>query len=303
VKKVLFLGLVAALVLPLRPAHAQTEPHRWSGEFLTGILAQGDLASARFAADFSGFGGNVVERTGGTLDVVTSGMFGVRTGYRVANNLYVMGSWQHSEGRYRIIFPALASDTGDFNLEGLILAGQDFVFTGTETRAESAVSTAVTDFYVGALRYEFPTMNGWFYPYLPGGGGWFTQRSSGDVIDITYQGPLPAFEQFAEIAGINTVGLGGLSVFKIHSSEPLLSVGAGFRASIGRKWGFLFEIQDLVRFQADLSSINSSATPFPPDPDTGRVWATEFTGTEGVIHNLSIAVSVNYSLWPYGAPR
>ena len=301
-KRALLLALVVVSVLPLRPASAQTETARWTGEFLAGLLVQGELATARFAADFSGFGGNVVVRQGGTLDVVPTGMFGVRTGYRVANNLYLLASWQHSEGRYRIVFPALASDTGDFNLEGLILAGNDFLFAGPDTRAESATSTAVSDFYLASVRFEFPTMDGWFFPYMTTGAGWFTQRSQGDVIEVTFQGELPPFEQFAEIAGINTVGLSGLSVFKIHSSEPLFSIGAGFRASLGKKWGVTFEIQDMMRIKADLSSINASATPFPPEPPQ-QIWATAFEGTEGIIHNLSIAMSANYAFWPYGAPR
>jgi hypothetical protein len=301
--KRLFFAICVSGVLLSSGVSAQTQPFRWTADLYTGVLAQGSLASADFIADFSNFGGVVVQRSGGSLDVVTSAIFGIRGGYRLSDRFHVTARWGHSEGRYRISFPAQASDPGDFNLEGLILGAFDFQYAGSDTRPESALSLAVTDVYLAAIRYEVPTLNRWLFPFVTVGGGIFTQRSQGDVIEATFQGPVPAQWQIAEIAGGNPLTASGLSAFKINSKDLLVSIGAGFRASIGRKWGVSLEIEDLVRLSPDLDSLNGLGELDPPDPSVGEFWATAFQPTDGSIHNLSVQVAATYALWPYGTRR
>ncbi|MCA9752782.1 MAG: hypothetical protein KC591_11370 [Gemmatimonadetes bacterium] len=293
------LAVLAAFVFA-PAARAQTAEHRWSGEIVTGFLAQGKLADSRFAADFSTFGGTVVERSGGALDVVTSPLIGVRVGYRVRRDLYGFASWYHSTGRYRLEYPALASDPGEFNLEGLILAGTDFQFAGTDTRAESAFTTARSDMYLASLRYEFPVLNRWMAPFFTVGTGMFRQRSIGDIITVQLEGEVPIIVQVQDAVGINGNTSSGLPEFSVNSRDLVASIGGGFRASLGPKWGVVVEAEDVVRF-ADMSSINREF--IQPDVAEGRVWGLGLDGVNGTIHNFNVRVSVQYSLWPYGAPR
>ena len=233
------LSLLAALglILSTLPAQAQSVPQRWSFELTSGVLMTGDLATTSFTADFSNFGGTVVQRDGGVLDVVPSAVYGFETGYRITENIHIGASWMHSRGRFRMSFPALASDPGDFNLEGLLLAGFDFQFGQGETQVESGFSQAVTDVYLGSVRVELPTLDGWFFPFLNFGAGLLTQRSTNDVIYTTFEGPIPAQFQLLELQGINPVSLNGLSSFKIRETDPVLQLGMGFRASLSERVG------------------------------------------------------------------
>jgi hypothetical protein len=282
-------------------AHSQTAPDRMRFEWLGGVLKQGDLAGATFQLDATPFGGIVISRTGGALDVVPSFSAGLRTTYRLNERVSLQGSWQHSEGRYRVLFPALSSDPGEFNLEALLLAGTDF--TGSPgTRAESATSTAKTDCYLAGARYEWPVLNRWMYPFFSLGGGIFRQRSGAPVFHISYEGDQPASTTLAELSGVDTFTGTGISVFNIDSTDILVGAGAGVRTSVSPRWGVDVELTDMMRVNADLTSIDAASTP-PPDASIGRLWQTTFAGRKGLIHNWSIQAALTYSIWPFGAPR
>lgn len=302
-KRVLASAAVTAMLWPLA-AGAQTAPDRLRFEWLGGVLFQGSMASASFQLDTTPFGGILIERTGGSLDVDPSFSFGLRPSYRIGQRLSLEGTWLHSEGRYRVLFPARASDPGDFDLEALLLAGFDFQTGqgGGGPRAESALSIAKTDFYLGSVRYEIPTMGRWLYPFASLGTGVFRQRSDGNVFRLQYSGSEPAGQQLQAMSGIDPLDRAGISLFSIDTTEWLVGVGAGARASISPRWGVEVELSDLMRMNADLSYIDASSTP-PPDVDSFRLYQTTFSGTNGLIHNWGVQLAVNYALWPYGSPR
>ena len=67
-RRALASSAVAALLCPLA-AGAQTAPDRVRFEWLGGVLFQGSMASATFQLDTTPFGGILIEREGGSLDV------------------------------------------------------------------------------------------------------------------------------------------------------------------------------------------------------------------------------------------
>jgi hypothetical protein len=294
--------VAVALVMP-HGVSAQTAPDRMRFEWLGGVLFQGNLASATFQLDTTPFGGVVIQRSGGALDVDPSFSYGLRASYRYTERVSLQGTWLHSEGRYRVLFPALSTDPGDFDLEALLLAGFDFQ-TGTTggQRAESALSIAKTDFYLASFRYEIPVMRRWLYPYASLGAGIFRQRSDGSVFRLQFERDEPPGITLSEMSGVDPLGQVGISIFSIDSTDWLLGVGAGARASISPRWGVEAELTDFIRLNADLTDIDASSTP-PPDASTFRLYQTTFAGEKGLIHNWGVQLAVNYSLWPSGAPR
>jgi hypothetical protein len=289
-----------ATLAPLA-AHSQTAPDRMRFEWLGGVLMQGDMAQATFQLDTTPFGGILISRTGGGLDVVPSFSFGLRSTYRLKERVCLQGTWMHSEGSYRVRFPALSSEPGDFNLEALLLAGTDFQ-GAAGTRAESATSLAKTDCYLAGARYEWPVLNRRLYPFFSLGGGIFRQRSGAPVFHVTYEGDQPANVTLAELSGVDPLEGSGISVFTIDSTDILVGAGAGVRASVSSRWGVDVELNDLMRMNADLTSIDASSTP-PPDANVGRLWQTTFAGRKGLIHNWSMQVALTYAIWPFGSPR
>ncbi|NNE44932.1 MAG: hypothetical protein HKN12_12055 [Gemmatimonadetes bacterium] len=294
-------GLVA--VLAAGPVSAQQPQDLIRFEWISGFLLQGSSADAAFILDTTTFGGTLTERTDGTLDVDPSVMFGMKGTYRLSERVTLAASYLHSRGRYRVQFPALASIDGTFDLEGLILAGEDFINQGeVDVRAESAMSDALTDVYVASLQYEFPTLRNRAFPYFSVGGGLFTQKSDGNVIRLEYETNKPSRIELVENLGLNPISGSGLSVFSIDEKNMLLSFGAGIRVLLSDKWGADLQFENLLRMGVDLSDINASSTP-PPDVTQGQFYSTTFTGAEGTVNSLGIRVALNYALWPFGAPR
>lgn len=294
-------GLVAALCGPLgNPAQAQTKTDLVRFEWLSGLLLHGTMADVTFQLDTTPFGGVLIERGGGTLDVDPAFAYGVRASYRLGPRIQVLGSWLHAEGRYRVLFPALAQDEGDFDLEALLLAGFDF--TGPQTRVAHATSLSKTDIYAATLRYEFPLLGARMFPFFSAGGGIYRERSDGNVFRLEFDGELPAGVQIADLAGVDPLANTGISLFAIDATDILVSVGAGLRASISERWGVQIEAEDLIRVNADLTYLDATSTP-PPDPEIFRLYQTEFRGADGLIHNPSIRIALNYALWPFDEPR
>jgi hypothetical protein len=298
VRRVLFVSLVLVAAGASRAA-AQTQPDLVRVEWLTGVLFHGDQAEATFALDATPFGGILIERSGGGLDVDPSLSYGLRLSYRLSNRLQVLGSWQHSEGRYRVTFPAESRDEGDFDLEALLLAGFDFTIG---SRVESAMAIAKTDAYVAALRWEVPALRRHLFPFLSAGAGLYTESSGGDVFRMEFEGTVPAWAQIAERSGTNALAGQGISIFSIDSKDALVTLGGGFRASLGPRWGVELEVEDWVRLNPDLSHLDAASTP-PPDVETFRLYQTTFQGGDGLIHNIGIHAAVNYAVWPFDAPR
>jgi hypothetical protein len=289
---------LCALAATASAATAQQAPERARFEFVSGVLLSGAIANADFAADFSSFGGALIRRSGGTLDVDPSVWYGVRGSYRINERLSLSGTWMHSRGRFRVQFPALASVSGNFDLEGLLLAGDDFGIGG----AEQAMSDAITDVYLASASWEFPVLERWALPYLTLGGGIYTQRSDGNVIAFEYEGDLPPFVEALDNVGMTQAEVLGLSVFGVRETNPVLAFGAGVRVSLAERWGINVRFEDLMRLGVDLTEIDASSTP-PPDPDAFILYSTTFRGKKGSVHNYGIQFSLNYSLWPWGAPR
>jgi hypothetical protein len=299
-----FVPGIALALAACGEASAQVTPDLVRFEAVTGFVLQGDLASAEFFADYTPFGGPLVHRTDGALDVDPAIWFGLRTSYRLTNRIGLSASWMHTVARFRIRFPALASDPGDFDLEGLLLGTLDFMQqAGTSSRAERAMGDAVTDVYLLAGRVEFPALRRWLFPYVTLGGGILQQKSRGDVIQFEYDGPLPPFAEQARSQGLNEASFFGVSVFSIDETDPVLSIGGGLRISLSKKWGVDVSFEDFVRLGADLSEIDEASTP-PPNPEQDfRVFSTSFQGKKGAIHNYALRLSVDYALWPKGLPR
>jgi hypothetical protein len=296
--------LAVAVVAWASTAAAQRDPERARLEWITGFLVQGDLAEASFTADFGPFGGVQVEREQGTFTVDPALWYGVQGTWRVGEHLSLAGSWMHSRGRFQIEFPSLGSTEGIFDLEGLLLATLDFVSQQTQTaEAERAMSDALTDVYLATATWEFPSLNRWLFPYLRAGGGIFQQKSEGNVIQFEFNGPIPpSVEQEEGVNGQPVESAWGLSIFRIDETNPVLSLGGGFRASLGRQWGVDASVETLTRFGVDTTYLDDVGTP-PPDPSQFRFYSTSFTGKNGTVSNVGVRVSLTYALWPYGAPR
>jgi len=272
---------------------------------IAGILQQGDLASSEFIADFTGFGGDVTTRTNGALDVDPSFWGGLEGTYRLNKHFSVGASWMHSRGRLRVTFPALSRDPGEFDLEGFVLAASDFqqqVFGGS--RAERAMSDAVTDFYLLSAQYELSPVKNIFFPYATVGGGIVRQVSDGPVFRLEYEGALPAPAEFLQLVGENWEEQGfGLPFIILDETNPVATIGGGVRIALGSKWSADIELEDLMRIKPDLESLRGSVP--PPNIEEGqRVFAVSMTPEEPtLIHNFGVRLSFGYAVWPFGAPR
>lgn len=299
-KKVL-IPLLAAGFAAASPVSAQTEKDLLRFEWVTGLYFQGTMADAAFSFDTTPFGGILVERDGGTLDVDPTFWYGIRTNYRLNNRWSLDFSWMHATGAYRVEFPAEAQDEGNFDLEGLILGAFDFQ-SQTNGRLSSATSDARIDTYLAAARWETPVLGRWAYPYLTVGGGIYKQKSSDSVFRSDYESDPPAVFEALFAQGLDPLQVVGISRFGIDATDWLLSFGGGMRASLSERWGVDLEMEDLVQIGADYRDIDASSTP-APDPDSGRLFQTTFMGKDGLIHNLAFRVSLTYSFWPADRPR
>lgn len=303
--------IACGLVLGASPAAAQTESDLLRLEWITGIYQQGDMADASFEFDLTQFQGVAISRDGGALDTDPAFWFGLRAHYRLSDRWSVNGSWMHAQARYRVEFPAEASDPGNFDLEGLILGVFDSGGISQEHPFGSAASNARMDMYLAAARYEIPTFNGWAFPYLSAGVGIYKQRSDADVFRIDFEGDPSAQFEPAVASGADIVQGLGVSKFAVDVTDPMLSFGAGLRVSLSQRWGATFELEDLLQLGADYSYIDETSTPAvinsdpnaPPPTGAPRLFSTTFVGKKGVIQNLGIRMSVNYAFWPYSRPR
>jgi hypothetical protein len=273
---------------------------------LGGILMHGDIATATFIADFTQFGGELTSRTGGTMDVDPSFYGGLSGTYRFNEHFSFAGTWLHSRGRLRVTFPALSEDPGDFDLEGFILAASDFTqqqFGGS--RAESAMSDAISDFYLVSGMYELNPVSKRFFPFVTFGGGILREVSDGPVFKLRYEGALPPPAEFSQIAGVNWEEQGfGLPFIFLDETNPLIQIGGGLRVGLGRSWSAGLEIQDLIRINPNLESLEGSVPPPNFETDPGRVFAVSVEpSTETIIHNIGVHLSVGYAVWPFGVPR
>jgi hypothetical protein len=271
-----------------------------------GILVHGDIGTASFIADFTQFGGDSTGRVGGTVDVDPSFYGGFSGTYRFNEHFSVAGTWLHSRGRLRVTFPALSEDPGDFDLEGFILAASDFTqqqFGGS--RAESAMSDAISDFFLVSGRYELSPVSRRFYPFVSFGGGILREVSDGPVFKLRYEGALPPPAEFSQISGVNwEEEFFGLPFIFLDETNPVISIGGGIRVSLGSNWSAGVEIEDLIRIDPDLQSLSGSVPPPDPVNDPGRVFAvTVIPSEETLIHNIGVQLSVGYAVWPFGAPR
>jgi hypothetical protein len=283
------------------PARAQVEPERLRIDWTSGVLLQGELASTDFILDTSPFGGTRTERRGGWLDVDPALWFGFETTYRLSDHFSLSGSWMHSRSRFRVQYPALTSDEGTFDLEGLILAGDDFNNAGLDVNAVSAMSDAITDVYLGSLVWEVPILGRWAFPYASVGGGIYRIKSDGPVINTRYEDAEPATLEQLEVNDIDPALAGGLATFSVDATDFVVSVGGGFRASISQRWGCDLFFEDLIRIQADHSEVDSESPPV--DPEAGRLLEMSFVGKSGQIHNFGVRLAINYAFWPRDRPR
>jgi hypothetical protein len=295
----LALGLASA-------ASAQTALDLIRFQPFAGVLQQGSSGTATFFADLGDFGGPEISRTGGDLDVDPSFMGGLEATYRLNETFTLGGSWLHSTGRYRVTFPAQSRDPGDFDLEGFILAGQDF---SGGVRAESAMSDAVTDVFMASATIETARRGRRFFPFATMGVGLFHQVSDGPVFKLEFDGSDPPGTDIAAAGGYTLEQtLYGLPLISVDETNPMASLGVGFRASLGSQWGCEVRVDDLVRINPDLESIRGSVPPPTDETDTGpfpfQVFAVSVEPTDSaIIHNLSFRFSVGYAVWPFGAPR
>ncbi len=293
--------LVSLLLLQAMPASAQVEPDRLRFKWTSGVLLTGELGSSDFVLDTSPFGGARTERTGGWLDVDPSIWYGVETTWRFSDRLTVAGSWMHSRGRFRVQYPALATEEGTFDLEGLLLAGQDFNNAGTEVISVSGMNDALTDVLIASLTWELPLFRRWAFPFASVGAGLYKIKSDGNVIEVKYQGAEPTANEQLEIYGIDGNAAGGIATFSVDALDPVVSIGGGVRASISQRWGASIMFEDLIRIGADHSEIDSATGEV--DPEQGRLIQTSFVGKKGEIHNVGIRIALNYAFWPSQRPR
>lgn len=287
------------------PASAQSalELLRFNG--VGGALIQGNVAKADFFADFSAFGGQVVERSNGDLDVDPTFWTGLETSYRLNPTVTLSGSWMHSRGRYRVTFPALSRDPGNFDLEGFILAAQDFSQLQVGgAKADRAMSDAVTDFYLLAATIEKPLSNRRYVPFATLGGGIFRQTSEGNVFRLEFRGSPPFGYSVSELLGGSVERDGfGLPLISVDQTNPVVSFGAGMRVSLGKKWSAEFRGEDLIRINPDLESLRGSVAR-PTEDESQRFFAVSVVPSDAsMIHNIGFRFSLGYALWPFGAPR
>ncbi|MBZ0267411.1 outer membrane beta-barrel protein [bacterium] len=291
------LPLAAAAVCALAaPAAAQTERDLLRLEWVSGLYIQGTMADAAFSFDTTPFGGILVEREGGTLDVDPTFWYGLRTNYRLNNRWSVDVSWMHAQAAYRVEFPAEAQDEGNFDLEGLILGAFDFQAQAGGQLA-SATSDARIDTYLASARWETPMLGRWAFPYLTAGAGIYKQKSSDYVFRSDYETDPPAAFGALLAQGGDPLQIVGISRFRIDATDWLVSFGGGFRASLSDRWGADFEVEDLIQIGADFTEIDVSSTP-RTDPDENRLFSTTFEGRDGLIHNLAFRLSLTYAFWP-----
>lgn len=303
--------IAVSATLAASTASAQTESDLLRFEWITGVYQQGDMAGASFEFDLTQFGGAQITRDGGTLDTDPAFWFGVRTHYRLNNRWSVNASWMHAQSRYRVEFPARASDPGNFDLEGLILGVFDSGPFGQEHPFGSAVSNARIDMYMTGVRYEIPTFGGWAFPYFNVGTGLYQQRSDDAVFRMDFEGdPHPIFEP-AVAAGQDIVQGLGVSSFHIDATDWLVTAGAGLRVSLSQRWGATLEVEDFMQLGADYSDIDEASTPSvldldpnaPPPPGGLRLFSTTFNGKTGLIHSYGVRLALNYAFWPASRPR
>lgn len=295
-----FLVLLAGLPAPVR---AQPEAARMRFEWTAGYLNTGSLGEVDFIFDSSGFGGPVVARDQGTLDVDPALWYGAKTSYRFTPRFSVAASWMHAEARYRATFPALASIDGVLDLEGYILATQDFAFAQSpDQKPDAAMAIALTDLFMVSAVYEFETLDGWMSPFFTLGAGLFRQRSDGRVVSLQFGRTVPENYQTATNLGADPLSAVGLSSFVMDDTDPAVSVGAGLRVAISQRWGVHAQVEDVVRLGTDLTYIDETSTP-APDLQQGRLFSTTFRGAEGSIHNFAIRFGVDYAIWPFSRPR
>jgi hypothetical protein len=303
-KKVLIPFLAAAGLTAASPVSAQTEKDLLRFEWVTGLYFQGTMADAAFSFDTTPFGGILVERDGGTLDVDPTFWYGIRSNYRLNNRWSLDFSWMHATAAYRVEFPAEAQDAGNFDLEGLILGVFDLspAQGSANGRLASATSDARIDAYLASARWETPVLGRWAYPYVTVGGGIYKQKSGGYVFRSDYETDPPAVFESLFAQGMDPLQEVGISRFRIEGTDWLVSVGGGMRTSLSQRWGADIEVEDLVQIGADYTNIDASSTP-PTDPDNSRLFSTTFEGRKGLIHNLAFRVSLTYAFWPADRPR
>lgn len=290
------------------PTRAQNPPDLVRFHGIGGVLLHGDIASADFIADFTPFGGELTTRTDGKMDVDPSFLGGLAGTYRLNQHFSFAGTWLHSRGRLRVTFPSLSRDPGDFDLEGFVLAASDFTqdqFLGG-SRAESAMSDAISDFYLATATYEFSPFSKRFVPYATFGGGILRQVSDGPVFKLTYEGARPPLAEVLQIAGGNfEEQFFGLPLIFLDETNPVVTIGGGLRIALGTHWNAGLEFEDLVRINPDFQSLTGSVPPPDPQGDGNqRVFAVSVEGSDAaLVHSFGIQVSVGYELWPFGAPR
>jgi opacity protein-like surface antigen len=302
VKRLLLVPILAVL-LPAE-ASAQVAPERVRFEWLTGFLVQGTVGTASFSADLSGFqNGQLVERDEGIVDVDPAFWNGIGATYRLNSRFIVGASWMHSAARYRVQFPAQASDPGNFDLEGYLLASADWtsLFQGGDP-PERAMSDAVTDAFLLSGTVEIPLQSRRVFPYAKLGLGVFRQSSQGTVFDMVYGSNPPLFVRQLEAAGLTVEeDAFGVPLFQVRETNALVSLGAGVRVSVTDRWAVGVHLEDLVRINPDLSEFEVSSR--EPDVEAGRVFSTTLSPVSGSVHNFGVRLSASYSLWPLGVPR
>ncbi len=294
--------VLAAIALCATSALAQTEMDRWRVEAVTGVYYQGDMADATFQLDTTPFNGTLVQRDGGNLDVDPAFMNGLRVNYRVNQRLSVNAAWMHAEADYRVQFPALASDPGNFDLEGLILGVLDQGVGGAQP-VDDAASEAKIDTYVVTARYEFPILNRWAFPYFTLGGGLYKQKSVGSVFRLEFEEDIPSFFQPIYAQGQDPLQTIGISRFAIDATDWLIAAGTGIRCSLNDRWGVEASGEYLLQLGADFTDLDSKSTPPPGTTSFNQLFQTTFQGVNGSISNFSIRIGVTYAFWPADRPR
>jgi Outer membrane protein beta-barrel domain len=300
VKKAITL-LLALPALAAAPAFAQTEADLARFEWIGGLFLQGTLASASFSFDTTPLGGILVNGEGGTLDVDPTFLYGIRASYRIASRWSLSFSWMRAQAAYRVQTPSRSRDGGNFDLEGLILGLFDFQ-QATTGHLASVMSDAHIDTYLASARYEIPVFGRWGFPYLSVGTGLYRQKSESNVFRSDYSSDPPAIYQPIFAAGGDPLQIIGVSQFSIDSTDLLVSVGTGLRASLSNRWGVDVGVEDMIQVGADYSGIDAASTP-APDPDNNRLFSTTFRGKKGLIHSFAIHAALDYAFWPWGRPR
>ena len=302
-KKILMLSSTF-LALQVSPATAQLSPELLRFQWVSGLLMQGTVATGEMISDFTEFvESGYTERSGGELSVDTALMNGLEVSYRLSSRFTVGASWLNSRARYRLEFPALSSDPGNFDFESFLLMTADWVqdFSGG-SRPTRGMADAVTDMFFANVTYEIPILQRRLFPYWTLGAGIFRQKSDGSVFQLDYAGDPPPFYETLDIFGLSAEERAyGVPVFEASETNPLVVAGMGARVSFSGRWSAELRLEDLIRLAPDLSEFDVG-TP-DPDPEQGPVFGLTLRPEEGMVHNFGVHVSLAYSLWPYGAPR